>query len=53
MSGKVVNQQVVEKILAEKDKDLLIADLMLENAELRQRVEDVESILAEVMDPNA
>lgn len=51
--GKIINKEIVEKLLLDKDKDLLIADLMLENAELQQRLSDVELILAEVMVPNA
>jgi len=47
--GKVYNTQIIEQLTIEKDTEILIADLLLENSELKQRLSDIELILSEVM----
>ena len=37
------------KKIAEQDKDFIIADLMVENANLQQQINDVSLIIADMM----
>lgn len=41
--------QEKEKKLLEQDKDFIIADVMMQNAELQQRVNDISLIVADLM----
>ncbi len=50
--GKFINKEVKDKVQSENDKDVIIADLMLENAELKQRVEDMEMIVSDMLGGN-
>ncbi len=47
--GKVVNQEILEEKQNEKDKDLIITDLILELAEKDQRLNDLELIVADML----
>lgn len=42
-------EQEKEKRLLEQDKDLIISDLIFENAELKQRLSDMEMIVADML----
>ena len=41
--------QEKEKKLLEQDRDFIIADVMMQNAELQQRVNDISLIVADLM----
>lgn len=47
--GMVYNEEKREEVQSEKDKDLIIAELLAELADKEQRVSDVEMIVAELM----
>ena len=41
-------EQEKEKKIDEQDKDFIIADLMMQNAELQQQINDISFIIAEI-----
>lgn len=45
-NGKI---KTIKKDKEDADKDAIISSLMLENGELKQRVEDMELIVSELM----
>lgn len=47
--GKYVNKKVVENKQSEKDKDLIIAELMLELAEKDQAVTDLQMVVSDII----
>lgn len=47
--GKVVNIEIINKIQKDTDKDLIIADILLQSAEKDQRIKDLELIIADIL----
>jgi len=45
----LVRQEEQNKRLAETDRDLLLADVMMANAELQQQLNDLSMVLADLM----
>lgn len=47
--GKYINADIVGKRQEEKDKDLVAAELMLQNADLQQQINDMGMVIADII----
>jgi methyl coenzyme M reductase subunit D len=47
--GKYINKQVIQTKQSEKDKDLMIGELVLQLSQKEQRISDLEKIVADLM----